>query len=199
MKRSDAITAGLSTYFTGIPCKHGHLAERYVSNWTCVDCHAKKCIESQRKWRAANPEKQQEYSKKYAAAHAESTKQWRALNKDRCADNQRKWNAKNRDRRNQLSNDWRIKNKATMIALKAKRRADILSRTPKWLTKDDMWLIKQAYEIAKLRTKVTGIAWQVDHVIPLRGRRVSGLHVPLNLQVVPMTVNLKKGNSYAIG
>ena len=84
-----------------------------------------------------------------------------------------------------------------MIALKAKRRSDILMRTPKWLTKDEFWLIQQAYNLAQLRTKMTGVAWQVDHVIPLRGKRVSGLHVPTNLQVIPEIVNLKKGNRYA--
>ena len=86
-----------------------------------------------------------------------------------------------------------------MLALKAKRRSDILKRTPKWLTADDFWLIRQAYELAKLRTVVTQIDWQVDHVIPLRGKRVSGLHVPSNLRVVPTSVNLRKGNKYAVG
>lgn len=57
-------------------------------------------------------------------------------------------------------------------------------RTPKWLTSEDRWLIAEAYHLARLRTKTLGYEWHVDHIIPLRGKRVSGLHVPTNLQVI---------------
>lgn len=76
----------------------------------------------------------------------------------------------------------------------AKRRAARIKRTPKWLTKDDLWLIKQAYELAALRTKQFGFKWHVDHIIPLQGKLVSGLHVIENLQVIPGTENIKKYN-----
>jgi ABC-type nitrate/sulfonate/bicarbonate transport system substrate-binding protein len=196
--RTEAINAGLSTYFTGKPCVNGHVAKRYVQNWTCISCHAAKCLTYQQKWRAKNPDKVKQYSEKYAESHAASTKEWRNANRDKCADNQRKWNSQNREKRNDLSRKWRAQNRDVMVSLKAKRRADILSRTPKWLTKDDLWMIREAYTLAKLRTRLTGIAWQVDHVIPLRGKKVSGLHVPSNLQVIPEHVNLKKGNRYAV-
>jgi hypothetical protein len=70
------------------------------------------------------------------------------------------------------------------------------NRTPSWLTKDDFWLIEQAYELAVLRSKMFGFAWHVDHVVPLRGRLVSGLHVPHNLQVIPAKVNRSKSNRF---
>jgi hypothetical protein len=57
---------------------------------------------------------------------------------------------------------------------------------------------EEAYELSNLRTKMTGIKWDVDHTIPLKSPEVSGLHVHNNLQVVPATSNKRKGNSVII-
>ena len=59
-----------------------------------------------------------------------------------------------------------------------------------------MWLIKEVYELAQLRTKLFGFSWHVDHIIPLKGKLVSGLHVIENLQVIPGIENIIKKNSY---
>ena len=80
----------------------------------------------------------------------------------------------------------------------AKRRSAKLLRTPRWLTKDHLWMIRQAYYMAKLRTKLFGFKWHVDHVVPLKGVSVSGLHVPWNLQVIPATQNIKKSNKVGV-
>lgn len=79
-----------------------------------------------------------------------------------------------------------------------KRKAAKLRRTPCWLTADDFWMIEQAYEICALRTKMTGIEWHVDHIIPLQGKNVSGLHTPYNLQVIPASWNTAKGNKFEV-
>ena len=83
------------------------------------------------------------------------------------------------------------------MANKAKYRASKINRTPKWVDKDHLWLIKQAYELAVLRTKMLGFTWHVDHIIPLNGKTVSGLHVIENIQVIPGVENLLKNNKYA--
>jgi len=69
-------------------------------------------------------------------------------------------------------------------------------RTPMWLTVDDHWVMQEAYALAALRTKVFGFVWHVDHIIPLQGDRVSGLHTPENLQVIPWRENIRKANTY---
>lgn len=79
-----------------------------------------------------------------------------------------------------------------------KRKAAKLQRIPCWLTADEFWMIEQAYEICALRTKMTGIEWHVDHVIPLQGKLVSGLHTPYNLQVIPAVINTAKGNKFEV-
>ncbi len=70
-------------------------------------------------------------------------------------------------------------------------------RTPVWLTLEDKWIISEIYDLAKLKTKLTGTKWHVDHVIPLRGKIVSGLHVPANLQVISEQANKVKRNNFA--
>jgi hypothetical protein len=89
-------------------------------------------------------------------------------------------------------------NPAKYASAAANHRAIKLQRTPVWVGKEDLWLIKQAYELAALRTKVLGFKWHVDHVIPLQGKLVSGLHVPMNMQVIPAFDNISKHNHFEV-
>lgn len=75
----------------------------------------------------------------------------------------------------------------------ARRRALQKQATPLWA---NSFFISEIYHLAKLRSKATGFSWHVDHIIPLNGKHVCGLHLETNLQVIPASVNLSKGNSY---
>jgi hypothetical protein len=65
---------------------------------------------------------------------------------------------------------------------------------PKWLTEDEYQQIKDFYEIARMFKLFTGQDYHVDHIVPLQGKNVCGLHVPWNLQVIPARENLSKSN-----
>ena len=121
-------------------------------------------------------------------------KEWRIKNKDRIYKIALEWRKNNIDKYRALQSKAKKNNSAKVNARNAKRRADKLQRTPSWLTKDDFWLITEVYELAKLRTKHFGFVWHVDHIIPLKGKLASGLHVPLNLQVIEGIENMKKNN-----
>jgi len=87
---------------------------------------------------------------------------------------------------------------AQAIANVAKYRHGKAKRTPKWLSTEDIWMMEEAYILAALRTKIFGFAWEVDHMIPLRGKLASGLHVPHNLQVIPKMDNRSKSNRFIV-
>jgi hypothetical protein len=87
-------------------------------------------------------------------------------------------------------------NRANYNKLKAQRRAAKLKATPKWLTTSQLDEIKAMYVLADELTKSTGIPHQVDHIVPLQGSNVCGLHVPWNLQVIAASKNASKGNKF---
>lgn len=69
-------------------------------------------------------------------------------------------------------------------------------RVPDWLTSSDILAMKCIYQVAAMRNASSDIRWSVDHIIPLNGKTVCGLHVPSNLQVIPLSENLSKGRKY---
>jgi hypothetical protein len=87
-----------------------------------------------------------------------------------------------------------LDNKDRYIAKSAKRRARKLSATPSWLTVEDFNKIEELYACARMFKLYTGEEYHVDHIVPLQGKNVCGLHVPWNLQVIPAKENLSKSN-----
>jgi 5-methylcytosine-specific restriction endonuclease McrA len=65
---------------------------------------------------------------------------------------------------------------------------------PKWLTQEHVEAIRLMYQEAKRLTRETGIPMVVDHIVPLRGKNVCGLHIPSNLQIITKQANAQKGN-----
>jgi hypothetical protein len=93
---------------------------------------------------------------------------------------------------------YRSANKHITNACASKRRAAILKRIPVWQTKFDELKIQCIYSVAAMLSKVNNEPWTVDHIIPLQGKIVSGLHVPSNLQVMKARENEAKRNKYEI-
>jgi len=85
-------------------------------------------------------------------------------------------------------------NKLSFIIRARSRRRNIRHQTPKWLTFEQRREIELVYEHARECSMLTGDQYAVDHIVPLKGKNVCGLHVPWNLQVLPSDINDSKGN-----
>ena len=134
-----------------------------------------------------------------ALTSTERTRKWREANKERDLKQAReamaRWRKKNPEVNKERVAKWRKENPAKLTYHSAKRRTAQLQRTPSWADMDEIALIyKQSASLERLLGKKT----HVDHVIPLQGKFVSGLHVPANLQIAFAEHNLKKGNKYEI-
>ncbi len=99
-----------------------------------------------------------------------------------------------REQRKQYMSVWQKENKHLCNAANSKRRALRLSATPSWLTEKDFEDIKEMYKLAQACSEVFEEQYHVDHIIPLQGENVCGLHVPWNLQILSAFDNISKSN-----
>lgn len=165
--RRDAMLKGLIRCFTGKPCIRGHVVERYVGNGDCVECSR----ERQRRQYHLNPGKTLCKSSAYQRANAEKISARKSA--------------------------YYAANPEKMTAKVRKRDAAKIHRFPSWASSsDESAAIDKTYKQAKAMTLMTGIRHVVDHIYPLQGRTVSGLHVASNLRVITARENSIKGNKY---
>lgn len=131
------------------------------------------CIACQReavaRWKVKNPEWGSLYHQR-----TKNTARHRARNKRSCKRNYEK-------------------KKAMYMAAVVARRALKISAMPSWA---DRKAINKIYRERERISKETGVIHHVDHIVPLQGREVCGLHVPWNLQIIPAPDNFIKYNRF---
>ena len=92
--------------------------------------------------------------------------------------------------------EWSLRNPAAAKQRSRQRRIRSKHAFVNWANKDS---INAIYAMSKFLTSVVGVQYHVDHIIPLQGKLVSGLHVENNLSIVRADYNLSKGNKYESG
>lgn len=140
-----------------------------------------------KKWVESNPNYRVERDKKY-----------RENNKEKLRLRQAEFRKNNPESRRKSNQKWDKNNPEHKRMIAAKRRARKLNATPHWLTEQDHKEIAKRYAYATYLTNLTGEDWHVDHIHPLQGKNICGLHHPDNLQVIPATENLTKSNKYEV-
>ena len=182
--RQEAKDTGAKYYFTGEPCKHGHIAPRKTKG-ACVEC-------LKVEWKEA-AEKRAGYFREYNKREdvKDRKNEWYEANKEQVIQAAA---TRPLEVKRVYQKAWKERNTVWVRAdTKARRRKHRLA-TPIWLTQQQKSEIRQLYQIAITMTKTTGEQYVVDHIVPLRSEVVCGLHVPWNLRVIPRQENLLKSN-----
>jgi hypothetical protein len=182
--REEAKKTGSKYYFTGQPCKHGHIAARKTKG-SCVEC-------LKVEWVKGN-ESRADYFRKYNKREdvKDRKNDWYQENRETVINN-----AATRPAHvlREYRNAWKANNKTQVLADNKVRRRKHREATPPWLTRKQKSEIRQLYQIAITMTQTIGEQYVVDHIVPLRSHEVCGLHVPWNLRVITQEENLKKSN-----
>lgn len=158
---------------------------RYHS-W-CNECRK----EEKRKWYQANAESEKAKAKEFH-------KTYYPLNKEKISARTVEWQRSNKEKYSAKSRRWYENNKEKSFANSAKYRASKSMACPAWLDEKMMKEIEALYQKAHKISKETGVAHEVDHIVPLRGGIVCGLHVPWNLQVITQFENRSKRNNWSL-
>jgi hypothetical protein len=177
-----------------------------------IETYRKRTREYLREWRAKNPEKQAAICKTYDEKNRDKrsayAKQYRKDNPEKVKELGKSWAKANPEKIRAYSvkagRAWHERNpeylkehykanKERYVAASARRRASQDSATPTWLTAIDKAMIQEMYDVSEARYIQTGIKHHVDHIVPINGKGVAGMHVPWNLQVITAHENLSKG------
>lgn len=188
--KEQAIEEGLTRYFTGKPCKRGHIAERSTNDSTCVQCIAevyrsKKPKKLRKIMTEAN--KKQKHREYYQA----NKEHWKKVSNDRyhnLSEEDKKIHiARAKDNYKKHEHKYKGKQQAYIAEYRVRRKR----QTPQWADQEAINKIYQrCYELNQMwDTRLT-----VDHIIPLNGKKVCGLHCEANLQLLDHQLNCSKSN-----
>ena len=132
--------------------------------------------------------KNRELKKKQCAEYYSNNKdKFSTYNKERYLNNEKEIKAK--------VQSYRKLNNGKVNALNKRYKLNKIQRTPKWANIDR---IREIYELAATKTRLLGKCFHVDHIIPLQGKLVSGLHTESNLQIITAEQNSRKYNTFKI-
>ena len=182
--RQEAKATGAKYYFTGEPCNHGHVAPRKTKG-VCVECLK---IE----WQQA-AEKRADYFREYNKSEAgqQAKRKYYEANKENVI---ARAQARPDEDKRRYKKTHKVNNPDMYKEMTSLRRRRFRDATPKWLTENQRMEIRLKYRLAIELSRATGERHAVDHIIPLHGESVCGLHVPWNLQVLTQKDNLTKYN-----
>lgn len=134
-----------------------------------------------------------EWTRNNQVAHAATRRAWGAKNADKVTTWNDRQYARNPDAFKANALKWKKLNPARRKADKVLREKRVRRAVPKWINR---FFVSEIYDLARRRTKSTGVPHSVDHIVPLQSKLVCGLHWEGNLRVIPLAENLTKHNQY---
>lgn len=158
-------------------------------------------------------EKKKQYAEKNKDVIREYKKKYHVDNREKILEKVKTYCENNKDKVQQKSHEYRLRtkekkaeydrwfssvNKDYRNSLKTANRAKRIKRWVEWDTELTDLVCKEAYDLCDRLQLLTNHRWHVDHVVPLCGKKVSGLHVWNNIAVIPASVNLSKNNKFIV-
>lgn len=132
-------------------------------------------------------------------------KSWDAANKDRKRElmatesalekariRMRAWSKANPEKVIANNKKFYAQNQALIRSYKARRRARVRQAVPPWITDEQVVAVQAIYAESEHLSVATGIDHEVDHILPLAGKVIFGLHVPWNLRVLTRDDNNRR-------
>ena len=158
------------------------------------------CAAITRAWRERNPDSARAAERRWKEKNPERVKAAAKRRHERLLERKpgiqseyvRRYREKFPEKIKAYAEKWAKENPELCAKKSAERRAATLRAVPAWLQSEHRQQIADAYKKAKRVSRETGVKHHVDHIVPLKGKDVCGLHVPWNLQVIPATVNQRK-------
>lgn len=189
-------------------CKPCHLAK--TSRWKAenkdrvaaasrarYDRKKEELLAQGRAWALANSDRIAANRKRRYDAAPEAAiakvRAWQEKNRDKAIAASRSSYWRNRDAALEAQRRYKAENPEILKRLYLKRQLSEKQAEPVWA---NQFFIAEAYHLAKLREKVCGGKWHVDHIVPLQSKLVCGLHVESNLRVIRDIENMSKGNRH---
>lgn len=149
-----------------------------------------------KEYRKENKERDRAYKKAYTDQNKEritlANYLYRIQNPDKVKASKTRYVVFNKEKVLASSKKYRESNPAKYAAYASKRRFAAEQAQPPWLTTEDKKRIELVWGLRELKSFLTGVEYEVDHIVPLQGKTVCGLHVPWNLQVILKTENRSK-------
>lgn len=149
-----------------------------------------------------NRDKALELRKEYYQEHKEYcieyAREYRKANREILLIKRSFYYRANKDSCLKSSKRHRLENKGKYKLYSRAYKLRKVNRTPIWTTPKDKQVMQAYYDLSIRLSNCLNIPFEVDHIIPLRGQVVSGLHVPSNLTVITKSENARKSNKYNI-
>lgn len=207
ISRQDAISQGLVIYFTGTPCKNGHISKHHIKGGCCeckrlggiarYEADKDRAKARQKAYRIANPEKEKlrnaEYHQRNKEAISKKQAIWRNENKETASANGAKWREANQERVKYLVSTWQAKNKDKRRVHKQNRRGRLgggkLSRD----LAGRLFVMQRG--LCACCGKTLGDDYHLDHIMPLA---LGGENVDSNMQLLRQRCNNQKRDKHPI-